>query len=261
MGDQVWYYTMNGERQGPVALGVLQTLVSKGRLSESDMAWKNGMGDWVAVTSIKGISAKPKSDPISPPPLPVGGKPSGSMSTISDASIYEGPTTIAEVQSEREPEYTGIGRLAYFFMPMIILAAWFGIFYLFEEKINDLVETKSIFAGFAILGILVLSLTLPIFSRLKNLGMSGWNILWLLVPIMSWWIGYRLSACPPGYHHHKRLDLAAKIILGFYIASMVLAIGMFFLSALFVGAKAYKEGADEAKQRIEEQQRERGASE
>lgn len=49
-------------------------------------------------------------------------------------------------------------------------------------------------------------------QRVRNLGMSAWGILWVIVPILNVWIGWRMIACPAGYHHHHNLDTHAKVI-------------------------------------------------
>ena len=41
------------------------------------------------------------------------------------------------------------------------------------------------------------------YQRVKNLGMSGWALLWTLVPFMNVWIGWRMIACPAGYEDHR----------------------------------------------------------
>jgi hypothetical protein len=44
---QQWYYTSNGERQGPVSLGNLQGIARRGGLdAQKDMVWTDGMPDW-----------------------------------------------------------------------------------------------------------------------------------------------------------------------------------------------------------------------
>jgi hypothetical protein len=54
--------------------------------------------------------------------------------------------------------------------------------------------------------------------------MSGWAMLWSLVPIMNLWIGWRMIACPAGYEDHRQLDTAAKVITGIWVGSVVLSI-------------------------------------
>jgi uncharacterized membrane protein YhaH (DUF805 family) len=76
-------------------------------------------------------------------------------------------------------------------------------------------------------------------KRVQNLGMSGWAILWMMVPIMNIWIGWRMFACPPGYHDHKQLDTAGKVLTGVLIALFILAIGLNIVSIIFLQPSSY----------------------
>ncbi|HEX3151138.1 MAG TPA: GYF domain-containing protein [Gemmataceae bacterium] len=53
--SQEWYYSIDGDRQGPVAAADLKKLADAGTLKEADLVWKDGMADWVAAKSIKGL--------------------------------------------------------------------------------------------------------------------------------------------------------------------------------------------------------------
>jgi TM2 domain-containing membrane protein YozV len=53
--SQEWYYSVGGDRQGPVSAADLKKLADAGTLSAADLVWKDGMADWVAARSIKGL--------------------------------------------------------------------------------------------------------------------------------------------------------------------------------------------------------------
>lgn len=50
-----WYYSVDGDRQGPVSAQELKKLVEDGTVKPADLVWKDGMGDWVAAKTIKGL--------------------------------------------------------------------------------------------------------------------------------------------------------------------------------------------------------------
>ena len=52
---QEWYYTRNGEQQGPVNLGTLRDMAQDGSLKPDDMVWNSSMSDWVPSSEIQGI--------------------------------------------------------------------------------------------------------------------------------------------------------------------------------------------------------------
>ena len=53
--SQEWYYSVDGDRQGPVSGAELKKLAEAGTLKATDLVWKDGMPDWVAAKSIKGL--------------------------------------------------------------------------------------------------------------------------------------------------------------------------------------------------------------
>lgn len=55
--NQEWYYSVGGDRQGPVAAAELKKLAETGTLKPTDLVWKDGMADWAPAKSIKGLFA------------------------------------------------------------------------------------------------------------------------------------------------------------------------------------------------------------
>jgi hypothetical protein len=62
-----WHYSVKGERSGPVAAAELKRLADSGQLAPTDLVWKEGLQNWVAASSVKGLFAN---RPAVPPPLP-----------------------------------------------------------------------------------------------------------------------------------------------------------------------------------------------
>lgn len=72
--SQEWYYSIDGDRQGPVGSADLKKLAEAGTLKPGDLVWKDGMADWAQAKSIKGLfgGAAPKtaSQPVAEKPKP-----------------------------------------------------------------------------------------------------------------------------------------------------------------------------------------------
>lgn len=51
-----WYYLRDGIKGGPVTFQVLQYLISSEQLVLTDLVWKDGMTDWIAVGMEQGLS-------------------------------------------------------------------------------------------------------------------------------------------------------------------------------------------------------------
>jgi hypothetical protein len=72
MGTQ-WYYTVQGQRFGPVSFEQLKQVAESGQLQASDMVWKDGMAQWAVASQVKGLIPAVMPPPPSvppPPPLP-----------------------------------------------------------------------------------------------------------------------------------------------------------------------------------------------
>jgi TM2 domain-containing membrane protein YozV len=53
--SQEWYYSIDGDRQGPVGSADLKKLAEARTLKPDDLVWKDGMADWAQAKSIKGL--------------------------------------------------------------------------------------------------------------------------------------------------------------------------------------------------------------
>ncbi len=47
-----WYYSKDGQQQGPVAQVKLQQMLQSGELTSSSLVWKQGMEDWVPASTV-----------------------------------------------------------------------------------------------------------------------------------------------------------------------------------------------------------------
>jgi TM2 domain-containing membrane protein YozV len=72
--SQEWYYSIDGDRQGPVGSADLKKLAEAGTLKPGDLVWKDGMGDWAQAKSIKGLfgggAPKTGEQPVAQKPKP-----------------------------------------------------------------------------------------------------------------------------------------------------------------------------------------------
>lgn len=67
--SQSWYYAKGDHKHGPITSAELKAHAMSGELKPSDLVWTEGMADWKAVSSIKGLL--PQEPPLAgPPPLP-----------------------------------------------------------------------------------------------------------------------------------------------------------------------------------------------
>lgn len=83
-----WYYTRNGERQGPVERSTLSMLAQSDEVKPEDLVWTEGMADWKPASTVEGLFAPPPSDPANPYASPA--------SMISPAAVPGPGTPVAD---------------------------------------------------------------------------------------------------------------------------------------------------------------------
>jgi hypothetical protein len=75
MADE-WYYTRQGQQQGPVAAAQLKQLAAAGQLLPTDLVWKEGLANWVAASSARGLfpPMSARTAPAATNPVPAAGR-------------------------------------------------------------------------------------------------------------------------------------------------------------------------------------------
>jgi hypothetical protein len=68
-----WYYTVQGQRQGPVDDAGLEDLVRQGVIRDDSYVWRGGLAEWQLYSAVKPVAPAP----ASPPPRPFDNPPSG----------------------------------------------------------------------------------------------------------------------------------------------------------------------------------------
>lgn len=54
-GTEKWFYAEKGEKRGPIDAEKLREAVRQGRLTGSDLVWREGLDDWVKVAAVGGL--------------------------------------------------------------------------------------------------------------------------------------------------------------------------------------------------------------
>ena len=55
----MWYYTRDGQQNGPISEVELKGLVASGRLPDTSLVWAEGMTDWQPISSIHALAPAP----------------------------------------------------------------------------------------------------------------------------------------------------------------------------------------------------------
>ena len=237
--QEVWFYTHEGEKIGPVNFASLRVKVSEGALNPRlDMVWTQGMADWKPAGEIEGLferRAAPEPPAALAPP----------------ADPYTPPDKeTAEELMGKEQDWPGARRRSYLIAILIFPTLWyigFGVAsgFLITRFGPEIMRVVTLGAQFVpVIVLLYFGL-----RRLTNLGMSRWWYLGHFVPILNFWVGYRCFACPGGYAFHKKLDGVGIFLAIVYWLLMALVIcAVVVIIALLTGSI----GSHELQQQVQD---------
>lgn len=234
-----WFFTVDGERTGPVSLADLRVKAANGELNPRlDMVWTHGMDDWKPSGEIDGLFEK-RSTPAAAEPLAPAADP------------YKPPQQDTAAESlGREGEWPGARRRMFLIMTIIFPILWnFGFTRgagFLGQQLGPEIMT------FVALAAMIVPIIVGIYfglQRLANLGMSRWWYLGHFVPFLNLWVGYRSLACPAGYAYHKKLDRIGWVLaILYWLGVLVFILSIAAMAAILAGAV----NQPELRQQIEE---------
>lgn len=98
-----WYYTKMGLQQGPVPEDELRQKIRRGEIGESNLLWREGMGDWLPFDKIPELSggASEVTGGQGVPPLPL--PPSGGLRN--SVPMAQSPVYQAGLSGQNVPSY------------------------------------------------------------------------------------------------------------------------------------------------------------
>ncbi len=67
-GKKLWHLARDGEKFGPYTSQQLSELGKDGRITGDMVVWREGMGEWLPVSKVKGLQLTPVAP--APPPAP-----------------------------------------------------------------------------------------------------------------------------------------------------------------------------------------------
>ena len=74
-GAKVWWYANGSQQQGPISAQELKRIAAEGGLQPDALLWREGMAEWIAASSVRGLLPAaevtlPVPPPVPPPPPP-----------------------------------------------------------------------------------------------------------------------------------------------------------------------------------------------
>lgn len=215
--EKIWFILHEGERFGPYSVTQLKEGVTFHEINPRlDMAWKEGMDDWIPAGEVDGLFEKntsaesaEKKDSKNQKDNKKKKEEGNAKPAFEDDEFDDEPSNNYD-----DEEWEGTGRGGFFFFVYIFPVIWLvGLFY-GSKMLGGVVPENILPIVVGCLALLpVLLCVFAIVQRLQNLAMSRLWFFGIFAPILNIWLGYRLFACPPGYAVHKRLGA-----LGWFLA-------------------------------------------
>lgn len=219
--QQQWFFSTGGERFGPVGFDYLLEMAKAGKLDpRNDMVWTTTLSDWEPAGEVEGLFERRS-----------GSRDEGSL----EPSGSFAATGNFEAKPIPKAYFPGTGRLGYLMgivvVPAVLIAGWqFAVPYL-QPHVPENLHHYLAMVVFPLVALLALA---TLVKRFRNVGMSGWWLFGLAVPVLNLWLGYRLLACPAGYSTRRKLDLPGKLVAVLYWGVLIAGIGL--TTAAGVGA-------------------------
>lgn len=229
-GESTWHYTDNtGSQAGPVPISELQKLIHDGRIPTSAIAWTEGMTDWQPISQIEALQAAPQGAPL---PTAIANPAPAATPTTQTVNPYATPTAqparSADFDLNPALEYGGIRRLNYFLknLMLIVVLIAVGIFGVRTQSEPSLI---IILIGLVLFFVFYIRFMI---QRIRNIGLSAWWLLLIIVPLVSNLLGIALLSLPEGFAQHKKIDtigiVVAVITGGLALLSFALNIASIF---------------------------------
>jgi uncharacterized membrane protein YhaH (DUF805 family) len=199
--DRCLYFVhRDGQQFGPYSLRQLHQYADEKRILATDLAWSEGMPEWVFVSDVLGDLADPTSR--------------RSTSAAAAPRTFAAASPHVAATSDALPDRIHFGRGLY-------LLSTIGLV-LVNGVLSSSKETQGLGALILIVGWVAVTVL-----RVLDMGMSGWAFLLAIVPLVNVVIYFLLFCAPRGYYITKKSDtymkvmgwsLGALVVLGILIA-------------------------------------------
>lgn len=207
---QQWFFSIGGERFGPVGFDHLLEMARAGDLDpRKDLVWTSGQSDWEPAGEVEGLFERRL--PREPGAASVGeGSPPAAKRSVSKAPLRAGSS--------------GTGRFGYamgtLVLPAGLVLGWHWALPWLRAQAP--VECAA-YLRWLVWPLVIWLVGATQWMRLRNLGMSPWWVLGWFLPFLNFWLGFRLMAAPAGYAGTRKLDRVGKLLAFCYWAALVMA--------------------------------------
>lgn len=206
-----FYIVRTEEQEGPVTLEEMQGMLTTGDLKPEHLCWTEGMADWEPAANLL-------PDQFTVPPPEVALASERSTEVVNPYSPPRSSLADTPARRVRESYYGGLGRLSYFLITTGLTVLQ-----------GALEEARSLPMSLGLVVVVVAGMLYATLLRIKNLGMTRWWLLWMIVPGLNLVGWYRLTFCQEGWGDSRTLDKTGKVLVWIFVVLLLLVIGSVFL--------------------------------
>jgi uncharacterized membrane protein YhaH (DUF805 family) len=181
----LYFIHRDGQQFGPYSLRQLHQYVAEKRILATDLAWSEGMPEWVFVSDILGDLADPTSR--------------RSTSAAPAPRAFAAESAHVAANSGALPNRIHFGRGLY-------LLSTIGLV-LVNGVLSSSKETQGLGALILIVGWIAVTVL-----RVLDMGMNGWAFLLAVVPLVNLVVYFFLFCAPRGYYITKKSDTYMKVM-------------------------------------------------
>lgn len=201
--QEQWFFSSGGERFGPVGFDELLEMAREGKLDpRNDLVWSAGFDDWEPAGHVEGLFERRA--------VRKEGESMEGGDAFARTGTYE-PVPIPKAV------FPGTGRIGYLMgmavMPAALVTGWYFVIPFLKPEVP---EAYAVYLPLVAPPLALLMALATQVKRFRNLGMSGWWLFGLLVPVLNLWLGFRSLACPAGYAKQRKLDVPGRLVAVLY---------------------------------------------
>jgi hypothetical protein len=117
-----WFYAKNGSQQGPLSTDEIKSRIAMGEIGPDDLAWCEGMADWLPIGQIPQLKIEaPVKEEVPPPPVASAGPSPYQSPSTSAASPMPAPVVPGQAPSQG----LAIGAMVCGILAFIGCCAWY----------------------------------------------------------------------------------------------------------------------------------------
>lgn len=174
--SEQWFYTVKGERLGPVSEVQMLDLYKQGKIKDSDLVWSVGMKDWKTISEV--LPKIMRVVPVKPQPPVVPANPNIEQVEVGDEYVvpnspFDKPRTVGQQENSRRAWQRFVARM-FDGIVYVIIAGMILAFTTTEAELTIMYENFSGFSVYNIIGMLAIGVIEAVMISRSGMTPGKW---------------------------------------------------------------------------------------